>query len=254
MVLGIWGVSKFGSSSSSSPDDLLRRIPSLDQPSTSQTSTNPAKADTNSLTGVATTSFSQGNLKAGQEAVEALLDRGALPAAGSALQTLPAEKDVPAISFLRGRLAWQFVKIRSSNYSVEDARRYWETAAKGNSDPRYYTALGFAYYGEGNFKRAGDAWFQAIALTKQQKSAQGDIRTPSQEALDAYSGLALVTMKSRSGQAADQQTRLKGEAVKLRDQVLRQAPIQFQPDALAKNWVWSEATIADWKALLAVKS
>ncbi len=252
VVLGIWGVSKFGSSSSSSPDDLLRQIPSLDQPTSLPA--NPDQADTNSLTGVATTSFSQGNLKAGQEAVEALLDRGALPAAGSALQTLPAEKDVPAISFLRGRLAWQFVKIRSSNYSVEDARRYWETAAKGNPDPRYYTALGFAYYSEGNFKRASDAWFQATALTKQQKSAQGEIRTLSQEALVAYSGLALVAMKSRSGQPADQQTRLKGEAVKLRDQVLRQAPIQFQPDALAKNWVWSEATIADWKALLAVKS
>ena len=249
--LGIWGVSKFGSSSSSSPDDLLRRIPSLDQPSMPA---KPDQADTNSLTGIATTSFSQGNLKAGQEAVEALLDRGALPAAGSALQTLPADKDVPAISFLRGRLAWQFVKTNSGNYSVEDARRYWETAIKGNPDPRYYTALGFAYYREGNLKRASDAWFQAIALAKQQNSGQERTKASSQEALTAYSGLALVAMKSTVGQPANQQSRLRGEAVKLRDQVLRQAPMQFQPDALAKNWLWSEAAIADWKALLAVKS
>ena len=253
VVLGVWGVSKLGSSSTSNPDDLLRRIPSLDQPS--GLPANPDQADTNSLTGTATTSFSQGNLKAGQEAVEALLDRGALPAAGSALQTLPAEKDVPAISFLRGRLAWQFVKTRSSSYSVEDARRYWETAVKGNPAPRYYTALGFAYYSEGNLKRAGDAWFQAIALTKeQQRSSQREIQPPSQDALVAYAGLAMVAIKSTSGQPAAQQTRLKGEAVKLRDQVIRQAPTQFQPDALAKNWLWSEAAIADWKALLAVKS
>ncbi|PSB18478.1 CHAT domain-containing protein [Phormidesmis priestleyi ULC007] len=254
VVLGIWGVSKFSSSPSSSPDDLLRRIPSLDQPSTSQTSTNPAKADTNSLTGTATTNFSQGNLKAGQEAVEELLDRGALPAAGSALQTLPAEKDVPATSFLRGRLAWQFMKTRNINYSAVDARRFWETAVR-KPDPGYYTALGFAYYREGNLKRASDAWIQAIALDKeQQKSRQGDIKTPSQQALVAYSGLALVAIKSAPGQPADRQARFKGEAVKLRDQVLRQAPIQFQPDALAKDWLWSEEAIADWKALLAVKS
>ena len=255
VVLGIWGVSKFGSSSSSSPDDLLRQIPSLDQPSTDQTPINPDKADTNSLIGTATTSFSQGNLKAGQDAVEALLDRGALPAAEAALQTFPAEKDVPEISFLRGRLAWQSVKTRNSNYSLEDARRSWETAIKGKPDPRYYTALGFAYYRQGNLKRASETWFQAIALLKeQQKSRRGEIKTPPQEALVAYSGLALVAMKSMAGQPVDQQTRLKSEAVKLRDQVLRQAPTQFQPSALTKNWLWSEEAIADWKTLLAMKS
>ncbi len=252
VVLGLWGISKYGGASNPSPDELLRQIPSLDQPS-SQTPANVAKAETNNLTGIAMTSFSQGNLKAGQEAVEALLDRGALPAAGSALQTLPAEKDGAAISFLRGRLAWQFMKTNSGSYSGEDARRYWETALKGTPDPRYYTALGFAYYREGNLKRASDAWIQAIKRTEPQKSGTETLKTPAQETLFAYAGLALVTMKSTAGQPADQQSRLKGEAVKLRDQVIRQAPLQFQPDALAKNWLWSEAAIADWKALLAVK-
>ncbi len=252
-ALGIWGVSKFGSPSNPSPDDLLRRIPSLDQPS-NQTAVNSGKADTNNLTRIATTSFSQGNLKVGQEAVEALLDRNALSEARAALQSFPANKDIPAISFLRGRLAWQFIKTNNGNYSGDDVRRYWETAAKGNPNPRYYNALGFAYYREGNLKRAIDAWLRAIALTKQQKTSQQDIaKPPSQDALVAYSGLALVSMKSLNGQPADQQTRLKGEAVKLRDQVLRQAPTEFQPDALAKNWLWSEPTIADWKALLAVR-
>ena len=235
VVLGIWGVSKFGAISNPSPDDLLRRIPSLDQPS-NQTAVNPDKADTNNLTEIATTSFSQGNLKAGQEAVEALLDRNALSAAGAALQALPADKDIPATSFLRGRLVWQFVKTNNRNYSGEDARRYWETAIKGSPNPLYYNALGFAYYREGNLKRASDAWFQVIALLKQQKVSQGDTaKTPAQDALVAYSGLALVAMKSLNGQPADQQTRLKGEAVKLRDQVLRQSPTQFQTDALAKK-------------------
>ncbi len=249
IALAIWGGTKFRSTSNLSPDDLLRQIPSLDQPA-NQTTANSDKSDTNNLTRIATTSFSQGNLKAGQEAVEALLDRNALSAAGAALQSLPADKDVPAISFLRGRLAWQFMKAKNGNYSPDDVRRYWETAVKGNPNPLYYNALGFAYYREGNLKRASDAWFQSIALTKQQNVA----KSPSQDALVAYSGLALVSMKSLNGQPADKQTRLKGEAVKLRDQVLRQAPTEFQLDAMAKNWLWTESTIADWKALLAVRS
>ena len=254
VVLGIWGVSKFGSASNPSPDDLLRRIPSLDQPS-NQTTANSDQADTNNLTRIATTSFSQGNLEAGQKAVESLLDRNALSSAGAALQSLPADKDVPTTSFLRGRLAWQFVKTKNGNYSGEDARRYWETAVKGSPNPHYYNALGFAYYREGNLRRASDAWFQSIALTKSQKaSQQGSAKPLSQDALVAYSGLALVSMKSLNGQPANQQTRLKGEAVKLRDQVLRQAPTEFQPDALANNWLWTEGAIADWKALLAVRS
>ena len=198
--------------------------------------------------------LSQGDVEAAQPAIEILLDRGALAAARSALQTFPAEKDVPAISFLRGRLAWQLVKAGSKNYNPEDARRYWETAVKQKPSVEYLNALGFAYYTEGNLEGASSAWFQSIALLEQQKSSQQNAaKSPAQDALVAYSGLALVSMKLLNGQSADEQTRLKEEAVKLRDQVLRQAPTEFQPDALVKNWLWTEKMIQNWKAILALK-
>jgi hypothetical protein len=30
-------------------------------------------------------------------------------------------------------------------------------------------------------------------------------------------------------------------------------PVNFQADALAKNWLWSEQAIADWRTLLTLK-
>jgi hypothetical protein len=44
------------------------------------------------------------------------------------------------------------------------------------------------------------------------------------------------------------------ESLKLRQKVMIDDPVNFQSDALSKNWLWSEKAIQDWRALLAVRS
>ncbi len=252
VILGvsIWGISRI-LPKNPQPGDMLPQLDALTQtPKTPANSANPRRDETNDATALAIKNFSQGNLRLGQEGVEALLDRGAITAAQTAFASVPANQlDTPAISFLRGRIAWQSIARGNRNYDPGDPRRYWETAAKNKPDPRYFNALGFAYYAEGNLQRATDAWFQSLKLTEEQQKNGA----PSQDALTAYAGLALASLKSAPSQPPAQRARLRGEAVKLRDRVTKAAPESFLPGTLSRNWLWSEAAIADWKALQAVK-
>jgi tetratricopeptide (TPR) repeat protein len=251
VAIGAWGISR-AISSKPQPNDILPQIDALNQiPKTPANSSTPSKDETNDVTALAIKNFAQGNLRIGQQEVTALLDRGALNAADTALAAVPrSQVGNPSINFLRGRLAWQSAKTGNSNFRVEDARRAWDTAAKGKPDPVYFNALGFAYYAEGNLQRATDAWFESLRLLEQQATGQ---TKPSQDVLTAYAGLALASQKSAATQPADRQAKLRGEAVRLRDRVLQSAPEKFQPGALAQNWLWTEAAIADWSALQAVK-
>ncbi|MHC5720888.1 MAG: heterocyst differentiation protein, partial [Nostoc sp.] len=109
-------------------------------------------ASTRIVTATATEKMSQGDLQGGLLAVEELLNRGALAAAETALKLIPNKQaDDPSVNFYKGRLAWQSIQTGDKNYSVDDARRYWETAAKAKPESLLYNnALGFAYYTEGN--------------------------------------------------------------------------------------------------------
>ncbi|MGV0027900.1 CHAT domain-containing protein [Phormidesmis priestleyi] len=248
--VGAWGVSRI-LPKNPQPKDILPQLDALNQtPKTPANSSNPSRDETNDTTALASKNFSQGNLRLGQQGVEALLDRGAITAAETAFAAVPSDQlDTPAISFLRGRIAWQSIARKNRNYSPGDARRYWETAVKGKPDPLYFNALGFAYYAEGDLQRATDAWFQSLKLTEEQQKNGA----PSQDALTAYAGLALASLKSAPSQPPAKKARLRGEAVKLRDRVNRAAPESFLPGTLSRNWLWTEAAIADWKALQAVK-
>ncbi len=211
---------------------------------------NPSRDETSDATALVIKNFSQGNIRMGSQGIEALLDRGAITAAQTAFASVPANQlDTPAIGFLRGRIAWQSIVRGSRNYDPSDPRRYWETAAKNKPDPRYFNALGFAYYAEGNLQKATDAWLQSLKLTEEQQKNGA----PSQDALTAYAGLALASLKSAPSQPPAQRARLRGEAVKLRDRVNKAAPKGFLPGALSRNWLWTEAAIADWKALQTIK-
>jgi len=42
------------------------------------------------------------------------------------------------------------------------------------------------------------------------------------------------------------------ESLKLRQKVMSDDAVNFQPDALSKNWLWSQKAIQDWRSLLAV--
>ncbi|HEY9599136.1 MAG TPA: CHAT domain-containing protein, partial [Cyanophyceae cyanobacterium] len=215
------------------------------------------KADTSLVTNTAIEQFGKGNITEGQQAVEELLNRGALQQAKAALETVPGlqRDNNAAISFLWGRLTWQLVQTGNKDYDLTDARRYWETAKKKQpKSPTYLTALGFAFYGEGKYDDANNAWFEALYATE---SAQGTAASPGQalskEVLTIYAGLALGLEKSAQEQSGDKQANLLNESRKLRQKVMKDAPAEFQPDALGKpeNWLWTEQAIQDWRSLVA---
>ncbi|MBW4540532.1 MAG: CHAT domain-containing protein [Myxacorys chilensis ATA2-1-KO14] len=250
-VLAIWGISSLRSS--------LWPSNVLPDPATLPTSNLPT-SQTGILTATATQSFRQGDLRKGQEATEALLNQNNLVQATSAIDAVPNDKQTnPAISFLRGRVAWQSLQQSGNRtFSIGDVRRYWKTAVDGKPEPLYYNALGFAYYAEGNLKRAGEAWKTSARLAAEQQklgatAATGKANPALQDEMTAYAGIALAYMKAANQQPPKQQASLKRQAIILRNRILRQTPTEFQPNALAKNWLWTESAIAEWKALLAAK-
>lgn len=215
-------------------------------------------ADTKTVTGIAIEKVTQGNLTYGQDAVEALLDRGALPSATAVLDTIPPSQiNEPDVSFLKGRLAWQYVQAGNEDYSVDDARRFWVIAHKQQAESwQYLNALGFAYYAEGDFQRANNAWFEALTRIQTEEEATDDAATLTEEVLSTYAGLALGLWQSSQNPelSADKQESLLKESLKFRDKVMTDKPINFQPDALSKNWLWSEQAIQDWRSLLAISN
>lgn len=224
------------------------------------TTVNLKTASTSDLRAIAIEQFNKGNLSSGQRMVEELLNRRALPSASAALAAVSElQANHPNITFLRGRLAWQSVQVGDKNYSLDDACRYWETAVKHKPDPVYHNALGFAYYAEGDLNRANQAWFEALYLVEEQQAAtrKADFTTHSptpsvanQEALNAYAGLALVLSKSAQNQPTETRAKLLSEAIKLRQKVLTNDPVNFQPQTLSKNWLWTEKAIQDWRTIL----
>ncbi|BDI19423.1 hypothetical protein ANSO36C_52250 [Nostoc cf. commune SO-36] len=227
------------------------------QPIQKQPNIDLETAATGIVTATATEKLSQGELQGGLLAVEELLNRGALAAAETSLKLIPSKQaDDPSVNFYKGRLAWQSIQTGDNNYSVDDARRYWETAAKAKPESLLYNnALGFAYYTEGNLNRANDSWFKALnlALKEQNTNSTSTKTAVPQDALTSYAGLALGLYKSALSQSSGKQTQYLNEAIKLRQMVLKSDRENFQVDKLAKNWLWTEKAIADWRSLLQEK-
>jgi serine/threonine protein kinase len=218
---------------------------------------NLTTADTSIVTDIAIKQLKQDNIAAGQKAVEELLNRGELQPAHAALDVVSkSQLDRSALLFLKGRLAWQFVNAGSKDYDWHDARRYWEFANKREpKSSTYLTALGFAYYTQGNFEQAQEAWFNALLLI-QESNVKADRVGDStkKEALNAYAGLALVLRQQTQNQPADKQTNLLTKSLEMRQYVMTNDPANFQPEALSHNWVWSEKAIQDWRSLLAISN
>ncbi|OUL24456.1 cell division protein HetF [Nostoc sp. 106C] len=242
----------------------LPDIPAI--PTQSLTAENPSPIDlktaaTGIITATATEKLSQGDLQGGLEAVEELLNRGALPSAQTALNLVPQKQaNNPAVNFFKGRLAWQFVQIKDKKYSIDDARRYWESAVKADPDSFLYNnALGFAYYAEENLNRANDSWFKALNLALKQQNLASTTQVAikgtaiPKDALTSYAGLALGLYKSAYNQPSDKQSQYLSEAIKLRQMVIEDDPVNFRIDKLSNNWLWTEKAIADWRSLLQEK-
>lgn len=198
-------------------------IPTEPLPIEKQPNIDLETAPTGIVTATATEKLSQGDLRGGLFAVEELLNRGAFAAAETALKLVTDQQvNDPSVNFLKGRLAWQSIQTGDANYSVDDVRRYWETAAKAKPDSLLYNnALGFAYYAERNLNRANDSWFKALNLAlKAQNTNNGTTSTKTplpEDALTSYAGLALGLYKSALDESSAKQAQYMNEAIKLRD-------------------------------------
>ncbi len=235
------------------PDTLLGSGSTVQEPSNSSSPGDLKNLDTSKLTALAIEQLSQQNLASGQKSVEELLNREALQQTSAALAVVPnSQLENPGVSFLKGRLAWQSVKKGSQDYDLSDARRYWETAQKAQpKSVAYLTALGFAYYAEGKFERANQAWFDALYLTEETKGkATAKNSSAKKDTLTIYAGLAMGLHQSAQKQPAAKRANLLSESRKLRQKVLSDDPINFEPEALSKNWLWSQKAIQDWRSLL----
>jgi tetratricopeptide (TPR) repeat protein len=222
--------------------------------------------ETKELTAIASDRFNKGQLPEGEQALGILLDRGALLEATAIIQSLPAEKtDEPGISYLRGRLAWQSMQSGNPDYLLSDVIRDWENAAKAQPNSvEYHEALGFAYYAQNRPREAIQAWASALDILEvRQKMPEAspnhathsttrisDVssRHTDQEALTIYAGIALA-LRQGGNDPTQPQTNLSGKASKIYQMVLRNDPVNFQPQALSQNWLWSESAIKDWQTL-----
>lgn len=144
-------------------------------------------------------------------------------------------------------MGWQSLQVGDNTYSVDDVRRYWESAVKAKPDsPLYANALGFAYYAEGDLNKAIDSWFKALNVSLKERNGSVSptpvaTETPlPKEAIIAYAGLALGLYKNAHNQQDDKRERYINEAIKLRQMVVKQDPESFAPDKLAKNWLWTK--------------
>lgn len=211
---------------------------------------NLEKQSTSEVTASALQFFNHGRFSDAIVATEALLNREALQQAQATLEQVPkTERDHPEINFLKGRLAWQFVQKGDKNYSVDDARRYWEEAIKSHPQSlKYHNALGFALYGEGNLEGARRVWLDALQLSQSQPQASGEVKS-SEQTLTPLVGLGLVLMQQLEKMPPATRQEELNKAIALRQQVLTTDPLNFQENALIKNWMWSAKAIQDWRTL-----
>ncbi len=250
-IAGFW----FFQNRSLRPSELLSGQPIL---APALTNSNPQQINFNTGSSVklatyAIGNFNQGELDNGERAVEELLNRNNVAYAKEALAAVPKQQlDRAAISFLRGRLAWQSIATGSKVFSVDDARRFWETAVKQEPENILYrNALGFAYYQEGNFEGAIEVWFKTLSISGQ-KQATPVSSVPNKNVLNTYAGLALAMKQAAQKLPATDEKREKmlNKAKQMSQKVITDAPTDFQPEALSKNWMWQEKTIQDWQALV----
>ena len=219
--------------SSSSPTDSVSTI---DDP--------PIDIDLNQsveeLKSYATDSFKEQQVEPGIEAVKALLDRNALKEASEAIEEVPKQFEAdPRINFLRGRLSWQGAEAKDGIHTVEQARQFWQSATEAEPEVLpYQKALAFAYYAEGNFAEVIQTWFSV-----QSQPAQSlDMLT-----IEAINALAQNQLAAT--QPPEKRDAYKLSAVQNYRKVVKLDPKGFTLDALAPQWLWTDAVLADWQSL-----
>ncbi len=233
--------------------------------STGTTSVQPVQADsvdlpnedTNTLVAIAISRFNQGDISTGQQALEVLLDRGALTEATTALSSMPSSQDDSAVlQFLRGRLIWQRYQSGEDGLELADIRNYWEAAVAGEPDSTVYlNALGFIYYVDGDLEEALAVWGRSLDISSHQSTLEQGLPTTTtsdvltDEMLTAYAGMALALLEQAENADPQEQATLRSKAQKIHAMVIAQAPTRFSFEALGTNWQWDTRAIEQWRLL-----
>ena len=205
--------------------------------------------------------FNQNEIRAGKLVVETLLEQGELAKVSEAIDAVPEQlSDHPEINFLKGRLVWELFQNDNQNNLIDEAIIYWEKAAANNPDNiQYQNALGFAYYTKGNIEKAYTAWLKVLHLSGEisleyektrpvSYNNQTNLSVENREALNAYAGLGLVSLKY-----AKNLQKNPVKAFKYVGKVMREAGQEFHIRQLQKNWLWSPRARQDWDLLLKLK-
>lgn len=211
-------------------------------------------ADIATIVTLGSQNFKNSDLGAGRLAVEELLDRLAFKEAQTALSAVNlAQTEDANINFLRGRLAWQAIKTGNKDFTLEDVRKFWDSASKNQpTSVFYYNALGFSYYETGDFSKAKDAWLAALKILEANPGItaqpQPDPVSP-RDRFNTYAGLALVFNQLSDNLLRTERNRLLTESQSFYQLVMKEDGANYQPEVLGKNWLWSDKAIRDWTAL-----
>ncbi|MEB3355178.1 MAG: CHAT domain-containing protein [Synechococcales bacterium] len=228
---------------------------------------NLLEADAETVAQVAMYHFNNDQLHEGQAAVQILIDRGEIQKAMDALNAVPDNQiGEPHISFLQGRLAWESIRQGETDFSVQDARQFWEYAAQKHPSPSHYNALGFALYTEGNIEDAVDIWLKTLDALQSQgivvssDTAEGgegedtgfavpDQQVSDPDALTAYAGIALALAQMSANPTPDQPANLLSKAIKIQQMVVLNGQGEFEADRLEASWLWTDAMVREWRLL-----
>jgi hypothetical protein len=217
-----------------------------------------AVTDKSALLAQAIKAVELGDLEQGKPAIEALLDQSALREARVALSGVPPERAGNGeMKFLWGRLAWQAAQGGQLDYSVDDARRQWQLSVDQDAQMKAVdgkvrrNALAFAYYAEGDTRRAKQLWLEVLGVADVPAgpTAAGAVRGGSRDSLTAYAGLALLAARSARVSPVGQQGAGLTQASQLYGVVVGADPINFTLDELKNNWLWTEGMIREWQEL-----
>lgn len=251
---GMWTVDIPGLAMEPSPSPDPRSISQVDW------DTENPKA----VTQLAIRLFNQGDMLTAQDAVESLLNRGAMDEAKTALEAVPIESQNDAtVHFLRGRLLWNGIQSGDSAVRVADARQEWQKAAQLRpSEPNYWIALGFAYYAEDQPYDAIQSWLKALDIFESQSTPLQTSATAADPAMAAiapantpalspdlqnlYGGIAIGFFALSKQQPPEQQTFLREKAIAI-NQSIAQPP--FDPAQSDLQWLWSMPALEQWRAL-----
>jgi tetratricopeptide (TPR) repeat protein len=215
------------------------------------------------VTQLAISLFNQGDMLAAQDAVETLLNQGAIAEAEAALSAVPSDRREDAtVHYLQGRLIWQRVKAGDSSARVSDARTEWEQAVQRRpNEPKYWMALGFAYHAEDAPREAVQSWVQALGIVEHQPAtsaptagddpttvaiASSNITPLSSEMQHLYAGISIGIFELSKRQPPEQQAFLREKALSIR-QTATTPP--FDPTQSGHAWLWTTPALEQWRAL-----